>query len=150
MVDRIVLCSDMHRTMSTPDYHPELEEIEIQLLLEGVARHYGYDFRNYALASLKRRIWNTMRAERVKTVSALQDKVLHDPACMERFLLALTVNAIRAFTWPFAPKSCRCCGLIHSFGSGTPAAPPAKKCIRWRSCCTRPDSTIAAEFMRPI
>lgn len=86
--------------MNVPDYNPELEEIEIQLLLEGVAQHYGYDFRNYALASLKRRIWNTMRAEQAKTVSALQEKVLHQPACMERFLLALTVNVTAMFRDP--------------------------------------------------
>ena len=29
---------------------PSLEEIEIQLLLEGIALRYGYDFREYALA----------------------------------------------------------------------------------------------------
>lgn len=78
----------------------ELEEIEIQLLLEGVARFYGYDFRNYALASLKRRIFHVMRAERLTTISALQDKILHDPVCMERFLLALTVHVTSMFRDP--------------------------------------------------
>lgn len=78
----------------------ELEEIEIQLLLEGIARYYGYDFRNYALASLRRRIANVLHAERLPTISALQNKVLHDPACMERFLLALTVNVTAMFRDP--------------------------------------------------
>ena len=32
----------------------QLEEIEIGLLLEGVFRYYGADFRNYAPASLRR------------------------------------------------------------------------------------------------
>ncbi len=86
--------------MNTSGYDLEIEAIEIQLLLEGVAQHYGYDFRNYALASLKRRIWNTMRSENVKTISALQDKVLHDPACMERLLLALTVNVTAMYRDP--------------------------------------------------
>lgn len=86
--------------MSPPLYNAELEEIEIQLLLEGMARYYGYDFRNYALASLKRRIWNTMRAEQLEHVSQLQERVLHDPACMERFLLALTVNVTAMFRDP--------------------------------------------------
>jgi chemotaxis protein methyltransferase CheR len=86
--------------MTAPLYNAELEEIEIQLLLEGVAQRYGYDFRNYALASLKRRIWNTMRQERVERISQLQDRVLHDPACMERFLLALTVNVTAMFRDP--------------------------------------------------
>lgn len=83
--------------MSPTLYNAELEEIEIQLLLEGVARYYGYDFRNYALASLKRRIWNTMHAERLHHISQLQERVLHDPASMERFLLALTVNVTAMF-----------------------------------------------------
>ncbi|HEY9633104.1 MAG TPA: protein-glutamate O-methyltransferase CheR [Coleofasciculaceae cyanobacterium] len=78
----------------------ELETIEIQLLLEGLFRYYGFDFRNYALASLKRRIWNTVRAEQLSSVSGLQEKVLHDPACMERFLLGLSVHVTAMFRNP--------------------------------------------------
>ena len=32
----------------------ELEEIEVKLLTEGVYNHYGFDFRDYALPSLRR------------------------------------------------------------------------------------------------
>jgi chemotaxis protein methyltransferase CheR len=78
----------------------ELETIEIQLLLEGVFRYYGFDFRNYAPASLKRRIWNTICSEQLNSVSGLQEKVLHDPACMERFLLSLSVNVTGMFRDP--------------------------------------------------
>jgi chemotaxis protein methyltransferase CheR len=85
---------------STPAYDPELEELEIELLLEGVARHYGYDFRNYAPASLRRRISNVMRVEQIDTVSALQDRVLHDRGSLERFLLAMTVNVTAMFRDP--------------------------------------------------
>ena len=67
----------------------ELESIEMQLLLEAVARHYGFDFRNYSPASLKRRIADFVKAERLTTVSGLQEKVLHDRGCMERMLLVL-------------------------------------------------------------
>ena len=73
-------------------YDQELETIEIQLLLEGIFQRYGYDCRNYAPASLRRRIWNAIRAENLKTVSALQDRLLHDNACMERFLLMRFLN----------------------------------------------------------
>jgi chemotaxis protein methyltransferase CheR len=84
-----------------PPKHPEeLEDIEIQLLLEGVYRYYGFDFRNYALASLKRRIWNAIRAEKLTTISSLLDKVLHDTDCMERFLLGLSVNVTSMFRDP--------------------------------------------------
>ena len=34
----------------------ETEDIEIQLLLEAIYLKYGYDFRDYAKASVKRRI----------------------------------------------------------------------------------------------
>jgi chemotaxis protein methyltransferase CheR len=86
--------------MSVVQDQNELEEIEIQLLLEGIYRYYGFDFRDYAMASLKRRIWNAARAEGLSRISALQDRVLHDPAAMERFLLALSVNVTAMFRDP--------------------------------------------------
>ena len=78
----------------------ELEVIEIQLFLEALYRYYGFDFRDYALASLKRRIWNAVKAERLTSVSGLQEKVLHDPACLERFLLGLSVHVTSMFRDP--------------------------------------------------
>lgn len=77
-----------------------LEDIELELLLEGIFRYYGFDFRDYAPASLKRRIGSFIRAENLMSVSGLQDKVLHDPACLERFLLALSVNVSAMFRDP--------------------------------------------------
>ena len=78
----------------------ELETIEIQLLLEGMFRYYGFDFRNYAFASIKRRIWNTIRSERLNSVSGLQEKVLHNPAYLDRLLLDLSVNVTAMFRDP--------------------------------------------------
>jgi chemotaxis protein methyltransferase CheR len=78
----------------------ELEAIETQLLLEGIYQYYGFDFRDYAPASLKRRLWNMIRAERLSNISALQERVLHDPACMERFLLSLSVHVTSMFRDP--------------------------------------------------
>lgn len=78
----------------------DLELIEIDLLLEAIYRHYGYDFRQYAYASLKRRIFNQMRQEKVSTVSALQDVLLHDQAAMGRLLFQLSVNTTSVFRDP--------------------------------------------------
>lgn len=78
----------------------DLESIEIVLLLEGIYRHYGFDFRDYVMASLRRRVWNLVRAEGLKTVSQLQDRVLHDPACMARVLDGLSVNVTAMFRDP--------------------------------------------------
>ena len=76
------------------------EDIEIELLLEGLYRAYGFDFREYSRSSLKRRILELMRAENLGTVSALQDKVLHDGGCLERLLLGLSVHATSMFRDP--------------------------------------------------
>jgi chemotaxis protein methyltransferase CheR len=78
----------------------DLENLEIDLLLEAIYRHYGYDFREYAYASLKRRISTFMRSEELVTISALQERMLHDLACMNRFLFALSVNVTSIFRDP--------------------------------------------------
>ena len=78
----------------------DLERIEVQLLLEAIYQHYGFDFRGYALGSLKRRLWRRAYGEKVETLSALQDRVLHDPAVMERLLLDLSINVTAMFRDP--------------------------------------------------
>src|SRR3954449_6375565 len=78
----------------------DLERVEMQLLLEGIYQHYGYDFRGYALASLKRRLWRRAHAEGLATLSALQDRVLHDPQAMERLLHDLSINVTSMFRDP--------------------------------------------------
>jgi chemotaxis protein methyltransferase CheR len=78
----------------------ELEDIEIGLLLEGVYRAHGFDFRDYSRASIKRRVLELMRFEKLGTVSAFQNKLLHDPACLERFILGLSVHATAMFRDP--------------------------------------------------
>ncbi len=67
---------------------------------EGIYRRYGYDFRNYAPASLKRRLRRRMDGEHLETVSALQERVLRDPAVMERLLLDLSINVTAMFRDP--------------------------------------------------
>jgi chemotaxis protein methyltransferase CheR len=79
---------------------PELEQLEIELLLEAVYRRYGFDFRQYAQASLKRRLWRRLIAEGLATISDLQAKLLHDPQCMERLLLDLSINVTSMFRDP--------------------------------------------------
>ncbi len=77
-----------------------LEDIEINLLLEGLYHAHGFDFRDYSRASIKRRILELMHAEKLETVSAFQDKILHDPSCLQRFLLGLSVHATAMFRDP--------------------------------------------------
>jgi chemotaxis protein methyltransferase CheR len=78
----------------------DLEAVEIKLLTEGIYQHYGFDFRDYSLPSLKRRIWKRIYAEGLSTISGLQEKVLHDPSSMERLLLDLSINTTAMFRDP--------------------------------------------------
>lgn len=78
----------------------EIESIEIALLLEGIYQHYGYDFRDYALASLKRRLYKCMQEEKARTLSALQDHVLHDAAAMQRLLNIISIDVTAMFRDP--------------------------------------------------
>jgi chemotaxis protein methyltransferase CheR len=78
----------------------ELEGIEVRLLTEGIYQHYGFDFRDYSMPSLKRRIWKRIYAEGLSTVSGLLEKVLHDSGCMERLLLDLSINTTSMFRDP--------------------------------------------------
>lgn len=78
----------------------DLEMVEIHLLTEGIYRHYGFDFRDYSLPSLRRRMWKRVYAEGLVTISGLLEKVLHDPACMERLLLDLSINTTAMFRDP--------------------------------------------------
>lgn len=92
-------------TRTEPEAHaaaPDLalERLEIELLLEGIHRRYAFDFRDYAPASLRRRLWRRAQAERLPTLTALHDRVLHDPAVMERLLLDLSVTTTSMFRDP--------------------------------------------------
>src|SRR5689334_10867405 len=96
----------LHPVTPGPE-HVDLESLELQLLLEGVYRQYGFDFREYAPASLKRRVWRRVDAEGAGTIAGLLDRVLHDPAVMERLLLDLSINVTAMFRDPSFYSSLR-------------------------------------------
>lgn len=77
-----------------------VEETELHLLLEGMLNCYGFDFRDYAAEPLKRRIWERVHAEGAQTLSGYQEKILHEPACMEHLLRALRDHEIGLFDDP--------------------------------------------------
>lgn len=78
----------------------ELEDLEIQLLLEGVHHYYGFDFRDYAIETIKQRILALIQADQLTSISHLQEKILHEPAYLERFLLNLTSSSTSMFGDP--------------------------------------------------
>jgi chemotaxis protein methyltransferase CheR len=83
------------------------EDIEIRLLLEAIFRKYHYDFRGYAMASVKRRLIRARDEFNCQTFSALQDMILHDPSMMTAMLPYLTIQVSELFRDPLYFKAFR-------------------------------------------
>jgi chemotaxis protein methyltransferase CheR len=83
------------------------EDLELELLLEGIFRQYGYDFRGYASASLRRRLWKRAYAEGSQTLTGLLDRVLHDPGALDRLLRDLSINVTEMFRDPSFHRALR-------------------------------------------
>lgn len=80
--------------------HPETERIELRLLLEAVHLKYGYDFRDYSMAHLKRRVEYRLGVSGLSSISMLQHAVLHDEAMFRAFLRDLSINVSEMFRDP--------------------------------------------------
>lgn len=85
-------------------YTPELENLEVELLLQAIDRLHGINLHDGATGPVRKRIWEAIRKEKVRTVSGLQERLLHDEAALERFLKAVLP--------PFVPYSA---GFLQKF-----------------------------------
>lgn len=85
--------------MSAVDYQ-ETFDYELKLLLEAIYHRYQHDFRHYAVASVRRRIAQAMGHFGCRSVSQLQDRVLHEPEVFARMLQYLTVQVSEMFRDP--------------------------------------------------
>jgi len=83
-----------------PNRKARTAEIEQRLLIDAIYHRYHYDFRGYAQASLKRRLQTALLQFGCKTLSQLQDRVLHDPAVFPAMLQYLTVQVSDMFRDP--------------------------------------------------
>lgn len=78
----------------------DVSEIELNLLLEAVYQRFRYDFRNYSLASVRRRVARAMTEFGCPTISSLQERMLHDPKVFPKLLQLLTVQVSDMFRDP--------------------------------------------------
>lgn len=72
----------------------------IRRLFETVFDRYGLDFRAYAYSSIKRRVLRHLLQEEITSINLLQEKIVAEPAEMERLLRALTVHVTAMFRDP--------------------------------------------------
>lgn len=75
-------------------------DIEVNLFLEAIYQKYGYDFRNYSKAHIKRRILHRMNLTAVNSISEMQYMVLHDKAFVRKILMDFSINVTEMFRDP--------------------------------------------------
>ncbi|BAX79223.1 CheR family methyltransferase [Labilibaculum antarcticum] len=85
-----------------PNQLEDLEniDIEIPLLLEAIFQKYGYDFRDYSKAHIKRRLMHRMAIGKFDSISLLQNKVLRDKSFFISLLEDLSINVTEMFRDP--------------------------------------------------
>lgn len=85
----------------------ELSALEIRLLMEGVYHVYGYDFREYSEASLRRRLMLWLSGSGFETLSHAQSHILRDRTLFDTLLRGITVNVSEMFRDPVFFKALR-------------------------------------------
>jgi chemotaxis protein methyltransferase CheR len=82
-------------------------ELNILGLLEAINHTYGYDFRDYSEAHIKRRVMNRMAISGIKDITELQAKVLNEEAFASILLQDLSINVTEMFRDPGFYRSIR-------------------------------------------
>lgn len=85
----------------------ENEDIEISLLLEGIYLKYGYDFREYSSAHIKRRIIKRLGETGLNNISEMQHKILNDREFFKTLLSDFSINVTEMFRDPAFYKAFR-------------------------------------------
>ncbi len=88
-------------------YDDQLQNIETEALLQIIFQRYGYDFRDYNKAHVKRRILHRVAQTGLTSISQLQHKVLHDEAFFDVILKDLSINVTEMYRDPSFYKQMR-------------------------------------------
>ncbi|MDM0019689.1 CheR family methyltransferase [Variovorax saccharolyticus] len=100
---------------------PSATEIELRLLMEAIYLKYSYDFRDYTGASQKRRVQYALGQLGLASISALQERVLRDPALFAQLLQYLTIPVSEMFRDPayFLALRQQVVPMLHTYPSLT-------------------------------
>src|SRR5690606_23273361 len=83
------------------------DPIEFKNLLLAIHLNYGYDFTDYAEASVKRRVEHFMNAKRISNLAVLSRRILADDHLFEEFVQDISVTVTEMFRDPSFYKSLR-------------------------------------------
>ena len=89
------------------ELNADLLNIELQLLFEAIFLKYGYDFREYNKAHIKRRVLQRLAISQISTVTELQNLILRNKEFFREFLNDLSINVTEMFRDPDFYKSFR-------------------------------------------
>lgn len=93
--------------MNEKELQIENENLEIKLLLEGIYRKYGYDFRDYAVAHTKRRLEYRKDVSGLKNYAEMLHRVISDEDFFSMVLFDLSINVTEMFRDPLFYKEIR-------------------------------------------
>nr|WP_315221937.1 CheR family methyltransferase [uncultured Duganella sp.] len=82
-------------------------DIELKVLMEAIYMKYSYDFRDYTGASQKRRVLHALKEMECASISALQARIMHEPAAFSQLLQYLTIPVTSMFRDPGYFKALR-------------------------------------------
>ena len=78
----------------------EIENLEINLLLDAIYQRYGYDFRNYARASVERRARQFLVKSGCNSISELIPRLLHDESFFAELVREFSITVTEMFRDP--------------------------------------------------
>jgi chemotaxis protein methyltransferase CheR len=78
-----------------------INNVELDLLLEGIRRRYGHDFSRYARASLRRRVAKTLSAAGIENLGEAIPRFLRDKELFNSFLRNMSVTVTEMFRDPW-------------------------------------------------
>jgi len=81
-------------------HDPEVEELEVRLMLEAIHARYGYDLRDYARPSMRRRMLAALARSEAANLGDLQHRLLADPGLFGVVLDHLMVQVSEMFRDP--------------------------------------------------
>ncbi len=78
----------------------DTQDMEIDLLLKAIFQRYGYDFRQYSEAHIRRRLMSRLVLSGFSNISEMRDQVLHDETFATKLLQDLSITVTEMFRDP--------------------------------------------------
>lgn len=78
----------------------DTQDMEIDLLLKAIFQRYGYDFRQYSEAHIRRRLMSRLVLSGFSNISEMRGQVLHDETFATKLLQDLSITVTEMFRDP--------------------------------------------------